>query len=154
MENNELTNFEIENILKKRNIKLFNGIFMRDELKKKYFIKKGFYIINLDKSSGPGTHWCAIYKNDKTFYYDSYGFPPPEEIEQIIKPYIYSTKQQQDIKSTSCGFYVILFIMFFNDNKNKDDMEIYDDYIKLFNDDYINNELMLYKLLKKYNINI
>jgi len=154
MNNNELTNLEIENIINKKNIKSFNGIFMRDELTNKYFINKGYYIINLDKSTGKGTHWCVIYKNDKIFYYDSYGFPPPEEIEKVIKPYIYSTKQIQDINSSSCGYYVILFIIFFNDNKNKDDMEIFDDFIKLFNNDYINNELILYKLLKKYNINI
>jgi hypothetical protein len=157
MENNELTNIEIEKILNKKNIKLFNGIFMRDELKN--FNKKGFYIINLDKSTSTGTHWCVIYKNDKTFYFDSYGFPPPEEIQNIIRPYIYSNKQIQDINSSSCGYYVILFIMFINKNKHKDDIEIFQDFLNLFNDDdytinpdNINNEYILYKLLNKFNI--
>jgi hypothetical protein len=154
MKNNELTNFEIENILKKRNIKSFNGIFMRDELDKIEFKKKGFYVINLDKSTGPGSHWCVIYKGIKTFYFDSFGFPTAEEIEKVIKPYIYSTTQIQDINSSSCGYYVILFIMYFNSYHNKDELEIYDNFIKLFNDDYINNEYLLYKYLKNYNISI
>ena len=132
MNNNELTNIEIEKILNKKKIKI-NGIFMRDELKN--FNKKGFYIINLDKSTSTGTHWCVIYKNDKTFYFDSYGFPPPEEIQNIIKPYIFSNKNIQDINSSSCGYYVILFILYFNKNKHRDDIETFQDFINFFNDD-------------------
>jgi len=32
--------------------------------------------MNLEDSSGGGTHWTAWYKN---IYFDSYGLPPPEE---------------------------------------------------------------------------
>lgn len=37
-------------------------------------------IVNLDKSSGKGTHWTAfVKKNNNIFYFDSYGNlrPPP-----------------------------------------------------------------------------
>ena len=154
MNNNELTNIEIEKILNKKKIKI-NGIFMRDELKN--FNKKGFYIINLDKSTSTGTHWCVIYKNDKTFYFDSYGFPPPEEIQNIIKPYIFSNKNIQDINSSSCGYYVILFILYFNKNKHRDDIETFQDFINFFNDDNslnvnMKNEFILYKLLSNYGV--
>lgn len=152
MISNELSNIEIDKVLKKKNIK-YNGIFMRDELTKQQFINNGFYIINLDKSSGEGTHWTLIYKsNNKSYYYDSYGFPAPEEIEDIIKPYIYNVNQIQGLESTSCGYFIIGFILYFNNNKKRDDLEIINDYINLFTSDFKDNEYILYKLLKKYNI--
>ena len=33
-------------------------------------------VMNLDVSRGPGIHWTAWYKD---LYFDSYGFPQPEE---------------------------------------------------------------------------
>jgi hypothetical protein len=154
MKNNQITNFEIDKILNKKNIKNFHGCFMRDELTNNNFIKEGFYIINLNKSTESGSHWTVIYKDDKNYYFDSYGFVAPKEIEKIIKPYIYNNKVIQDKSSSSCGYYIIAFIMFMNDNKNNDSLESFDDFINIFINDHEYNEKTLYKLLKKYNIDV
>ena len=155
---NELTNYQINKVLS--NVKLYNGCFMRDELNHNN-IKNGFYIINLDNSYGVGSHWCALYidKNNKKFYFDSYGFPAPLEIERLIKPYHFFTKIIQSINSTSCGFYCILFILYINkyiDNNIVDTIKDFYDFFGQIDDnndkDNKNNEIILYKLLKQFNV--
>ena len=50
----------------------FNGVYCRDNLPDK--IKNGTYLINLEEYSDIGTHWIALYVNDKTVtYFDSFG---------------------------------------------------------------------------------
>ena len=50
------------------------GCFMQDTLPNN--LTRGCGVMNLDDSTGPGTHWTARHK---TVYFDSYGLPPPEE---------------------------------------------------------------------------
>ena len=70
-----LTNFEIQAYY--QNEPRFNGVFSRDNLPKRSStkaIKNGAYIINLDEYSDIGTHWVALYMNNKTVtYFDSFG---------------------------------------------------------------------------------
>ena len=50
----------------------FNGVFSRDNLPNS--IKSGAYVINLDEYHDIGTHWVALYVNNKTIiYFDSFG---------------------------------------------------------------------------------
>ena len=64
----------------------FNGIYSRDNLPDK--IKDRAYLINLDKYSDIGTHWIALYVNNKTVtYFDSFGV---EHIPKEIKKFIYN----------------------------------------------------------------
>ena len=62
----------------------FNRVFSRDNLPNK--IKNGVYIVNLDEYHDIGTHWVALYANNKTVtYYDSFGIEHiPKEIKKII----------------------------------------------------------------------
>ncbi len=76
----------------------FLGVVMRDELldlqlfKKIDFDKDNALIINLDESSGPGTHWVALYFHKKSpssnrlvvSYFDSFGMPIIPEIIYFI----------------------------------------------------------------------
>ena len=56
----------------------FMGVYSRDNLPDK--IKDGAYVVNLDEYSDIGTHWIALYANNKTVtYFDSFG------IEHILK---------------------------------------------------------------------
>ena len=146
---NELTDVEIEEILDKMKVSNFNGIYARDELTKED-MEKGFYIFNLDSEEGPGTHWVAVYYDDvfPSIYCDSFGFPPPIEIEQLITPYIYNKKQIQDINSSSCGYFCIAFIDFLNDNKRRNVYHTFDAFINIFDDkDTKKNEDLLFNLL-------
>ena len=50
----------------------FNGVFSRDNLPNS--IKNAAYVINLDEYHDIGTHWVALYGNNKTIiYFDSFG---------------------------------------------------------------------------------
>lgn len=74
-----------------------------------------FTVINLDDSSGKGTHWTcySIYGND-VYYFDSYGAPPPSDIEIQLKHYYdkvyFNTKIIQDKKSILCGWFCLAFL--------------------------------------------
>ena len=71
--NKPLSNFELEDAAKRLKIPFFRGVFLLDTLPRKPN-KKECGIVNFNKSGGPGTHWVAWYKNDKTkIYFDSYG---------------------------------------------------------------------------------
>ena len=53
----------------------------RDKIPNKIVKNNEFFVVNLDDSSGKGTHWVAISNfNDNLLYFDSFGVVPPEEI--------------------------------------------------------------------------
>ena len=77
-----LTNFEIQAYY--QNEPRFNGVSSRDNLNDK--IKNGGYVINLDEYHDIGTHWVALYMNNKSVtYFDSFGVEHiPKEIKKFI----------------------------------------------------------------------
>ena len=85
--------------------------------------KDGYYIINLDDSEGPGTHWTVMRITPKfCIYFDSFGLPAPQDIIKYARKRIivYNNDQVQDIMSDACGYYCLDFIKFFDKYKNKD----------------------------------
>ena len=56
-----LTNFEIQKYY--QNEHRFNEVYSRDNLPKR--IKHRAYVINLDEYANVGTHWIALYVEDK-----------------------------------------------------------------------------------------
>ena len=78
-----LTKFEIQEYY--QNEPRFNGVFSRDNMPINN-IKNGAYVINLDEYHDIGTHWVALYVNDKTAtYFDSFGVEHiPREIMKFI----------------------------------------------------------------------
>ena len=78
-----LTNFEIQEYY--QNESRFNGVFSRDNLPNNT-IKSGASVINLDKYHDIGTHWVALYVNNKIVtYFDSFGVEHiPKEIMKFI----------------------------------------------------------------------
>ena len=78
-----LTNFEIREYY--QNEPRFNGVFSRDNLPNA--IKNGAYVINLDEYHDIGTHWVALYVNNKIVtYFASSGVQHiPKEIMKFIK---------------------------------------------------------------------
>ena len=77
-----LTNFEIQEYY--QNEPRFNGVFSRDNLPNT--IKNGASVINLDEYYDIGTHWVALYVNNKIVtYFDSFGIEHnPKEIMKLI----------------------------------------------------------------------
>jgi hypothetical protein len=77
-----------------KDYKNFHGVYMRDTLPKK---KHGVGIINLDSERGNGTHWALFLVNTFCYYFDSYGFHAPRELEKYFNDaYIYSSFSLQD----------------------------------------------------------
>ena len=102
---NELSNFDINDILGKSGITI-RGIYSKNVLPSK--LLNGFYVINLADDKDDGTHWTCLYKYDDGlyFYYDSFGFISPTDIEDKLHKYDYNDKQKQNFNITSCGFIV------------------------------------------------
>ena len=77
-------------------------------------IKDGAHIINLDEYSDIGTHWIALYVNNKTVtYFDSFGVEHiPKEIKKFInsKNIIANILRLQPYDSIMCGYFCIGFI--------------------------------------------
>ena len=107
-----LTNFEIQAYYQKES--RFNGVYSRDNLPDK--IKDGAYVINLDEYSDIGTHWIALYVNNKTAtYVNSFGIEYiPKEIKKFIsnKNTIANIFRIQAYDSVMCGYFCIGFIDF------------------------------------------
>ena len=80
-----LSDFQIIQKCKELKIKNFRGVFMRDELKGTAD-KNECLILNIDSSANSGTHWtCLFIKNNRYFYFDSFGFEEPSEILEYCK---------------------------------------------------------------------
>ena len=62
-------------------------------------------ILNLDSSSGDGTHWMMWFKKGKEkFYFDSYGAQPPSELIAYLKsPIFYNSERVQQNGEVFCG---------------------------------------------------
>lgn len=101
----------------------FGGCYMRDDLPSTLPPNTGF-IVNLDVSSGPGTHWTAIMNvppktnaSPHVCYYDSFGLPPPEELIDKYGRMYYNTSDHQPILSAACGWYCMYILNECLDNK-------------------------------------
>ena len=84
-----LSNIQLIDAAKRSNIHGFRGVLLRDKLPKSPRSKE-CGILNLDDSSGKGTHWVAWIKRGKDeIYFDSYGLPPPTELLKYLKSSVY-----------------------------------------------------------------
>ena len=104
-----MSNFDLIDAAEKLSLKNFRGVFMRDQLPKNpNNVETG--IINLDNSTGAGTHWVAYAIDPRgVIYFDSYGLAPPKEFMQYISklkefPVFYSTLPTQQLNDPPiCG---------------------------------------------------
>jgi hypothetical protein len=101
----ELSDRDINLYMKKRRSN-FIGTFMRDQHPQLKMVPNSTCIINLDSSSGTGTHWVALKKNsDGTYeYYDPLGGKP---LPQLLGRITYKSEIDQPPSSALCGFYSI-----------------------------------------------
>ena len=147
---NELSNFDIIDIIKQLQLDYcFCGVYSKDQLPPtQELIRTKFYIVNMqDHDEGEGTHWVVFYYNKPltSIYFDSFGFPPPEDVEEVIKEYIYNDEDIQDLESTACGYFCIAFIKFLHDKQDK--QEAYKAFVKIFKLDTSQNDRILQKLI-------
>jgi len=146
-----LTNSDLYSIAIKLKIKL-NGIYMKDELPSD--LKEGNYIINLQNHDENGSHWtCFIKDKNNIYYYDSFGVIFPENQYSIFiknaDNIYYNVSDDQNIDSTSCGWWCISFLYFMNTTKGPmlNNMKKFDK--KFNNKKTIDNEIELKKYIDK-----
>jgi len=97
--------------------------------------KKFGIVLNLDKHSGGGSHWVAIYidLNEKyIFYFESTGSTEPTEVKTFVDRMVEQSKElgihlkkmnnmkiRHQYGSSECGMYVLFFIISLLTNKHK-----------------------------------
>jgi len=87
----------------------------------------------------------------KDVYFDSFGSVPPEQVEKALQNnYYYSCKQIQDLNATSCGYYCVCFLHYFQNHFDKDVKTTYENFVNLFGDDTKRNEIILSKYVNKF----
>ena len=80
-----LSNFDLLELVKYLKVPNFRGVFMRDTLPDTPHDKE-CGVVNFNKSSEPGSHWVAYYKDgDERIYFDSFGQVAPTEIQKYLK---------------------------------------------------------------------
>lgn len=142
------TNTELENIASKLG---FSFKQLARDTEEFLTTRNDFYLVNLDLSTGPGTHWTALVIHDKkAIYIDSFGIYPPKDIEDKLfklklKSIHYNSTQYQDTTSNSCGLYFIASCHFLMHN-NYSIKKFNQDFLKMFSTNLIHNE----KVVKKY----
>ena len=102
-------------------------IYPRDS---KLYSDKGF--VNIDNGSMGGFHWtCFIVKDNKPYYFDSFGAQPAKFLlKQLPKPIIYHNYKIQDINSKLCGSYCLYFFYLI------ERMNYYDAILKMYFHDF------------------
>ena len=104
LSNKPLSNLEIIDATKNLSLYGFRGVFLWDTLPKKSKLSE-CGILNLDSSSGDGTHWVMWFKKGKDkFYFDSYGLQPHSELIAYLKsPIFYNSERFQQNGEVFCG---------------------------------------------------
>jgi len=104
----------------------FKGVIALDEIKNLPISDKMSFIMNLDKSNQPGSHWVACHIdtiNDKEVnYMDPFGEDPPKQFVKDIKHVIDKLKpdsllkfkinnvKNQSVSSPNCGYHCMNFL--------------------------------------------
>lgn len=112
--NKALTNEDLFKYADCLKIPFFRGVFMIDSLPKTCW-KNETGIVNLDKTSGPGTHWVCYKKlKNIVYYYDSFGnLQPPLELLfyfRKVKKILYNVIRHQNWNTDICGHLCLNFL--------------------------------------------
>jgi hypothetical protein len=149
-----LSNIQLDQMARDLNIPLISVSF-KDQIP--YPPREGVYIVNLQSSTqGCGSHWSGIILNKSgSFYFDSFGEPPPKETQRFIQTFDphfgYNSKEIQDLNSDLCGFFCMgLFLSIQKDKKKKPMFEKVNDYLKNFSHNTKENDAILRKFFTPY----
>ena len=95
----------------------FKGVYAIDEMKLiKTVSYPSSFVINLDLSYKPSSHWVAVYfdRNGVGEYFDSFARHPLYEVDHFLCSYAkgwqYNRMQVQELYTTTCGQFVVFYI--------------------------------------------
>lgn len=145
------TNIDISEDLHKLHVPLV-GIYNKDKFPN-VPRRNGAYVINLDDDTDSmgndksGTHWVGMFIEGKhAGYYDSFGFSPPRQVQDFLKPYrpyIINDKHIQNEASGVCGTYVIYFLWWMTNQTKLQFNQRFKAFVELFSDDTKKNRQIL-----------
>jgi len=104
-----------------KKVKSFLGVYPSDLLSLSIRQQSGTVILNTYPRTQEGTHWLAIHfkpKSSTAFYFDSYGQPPPSDLNILsflkrnYTVWNYNTTSLQGPTSVVCGHYCCLFALY------------------------------------------
>lgn len=153
-----IDNFKLANLSSKYNLGYkLSDIIPKDILKEMKIKKNMNIIINFEITGGGGTHWvCLLVRNNKAFYFDSFGAYPIDEVINFCKTNNlklgFNNFIIQNIKSTNCGLFCLALIRYVGKSNNL--YEKSNEYINLFENSTCENDKILMKYLKNCNINL
>jgi len=94
------------------------GVYASDQLPEKIETYPAGFVMNIDPSDRPGSHWVAVYidTNQRGEYFDSYGREPTEPalwklLDTNCIAWGHNKKHIQGFLSSVCGHYSIYFLI-------------------------------------------
>ena len=128
-------------------VKSFRGVISRDQITS--IDKSGYYIVNLNDSTQPGSHWVTIrLKPNLIEYFDSFGLNAPMELvylsDKLRLNYLYNSTQYQDLESVLCGYYCLYYV-----NESQKGRSYYDILKPFSHTDTKFNERLIVEYFKK-----
>lgn len=91
----------------------FKGVFPSDLIPSAILLPMGF-IVNVDGSTQPGSHWLSIFidRSGAGYFFDSFGQRPfvynmADYMNDNCNKWQYNEKQYQNVLSTACGYYAM-----------------------------------------------
>ncbi|CAL1672694.1 unnamed protein product [Lasius platythorax] len=120
------TNVQLLQHAKRMRIPFFRGVFMRDSLPIGGIYRNESGIVNLDNTTGPGTHWVAYAKRgNRAIYFDSFGnLRPPNELVRYFGRNVtkiqYNHTPVQTYDQSICGQLCLQFLRTIDACKFKD----------------------------------
>lgn len=151
-----MNSLQITNIVRNdKNINhIFKGVIPWDFLPNyKIFQRPAAYIVNTDKSDKSGSHWVLmiLYNDDKSIFFDSYGFSPQSELFNInfmrflkrnSNNIAFQNRQIQDTTSSYCGHYCIFMLYHLSSGMS------YENALTYFDDDFKRNDSIVDSFVK------
>ena len=118
---------------------------------KSYLPENSSYIVNLQKSNLPGSHWISILvKKNSILYFDSIGLPVINKyilrrLKSCKRPIYYSALSIQGIFSMFCAYYTLAFLI-----KCQEEERSFQDFLSIFKDGKsLENEQICLNVIKQ-----
>ena len=119
-----ISNHDIDSILRPA-CRDYVGVYSANNIPQEIKDKSTFYFVcNLSNRGEVGSHFVTVLCfTDYVMYIDSLGLPCTNAsiskfLAQLNKPLFFNTTQVQDFESKYCGYYCILFVLYYS-SKNK-----------------------------------
>lgn len=155
-----LSNFEIEDICREMGLDCV-GVYSKDRLPK-YKTHGGYYVNLQNYEDGNGTHFTFFFLSrppgrpsggGDAIYFDSFGMPPPLEVEAFIrssKDIMYNNRDIQDLQSKRCGWFCIAlhYFLTYEQDENKTLMENYSNFLSTWSFNSKTNDKILEEYLR------